>query len=197
MLEIFLKMENHVTLDEMMVSIKKENISLNRDFVFETLEFLVQFGFATQLNFQGSETRYEHRHIGVHHDHMVCTKCGEIIEFVNEKLEKQQLKIAASLGFHVLQHKMEIYGICSKCFAHRTPLLSLSLAKTGEHLMVKKFEAGKTMELTIASMGLKKGDSIEIVSRIGGQVVIAVKENRLVIGRGMADKIMVRPFKTG
>jgi Fur family ferric uptake transcriptional regulator len=68
------------------------------------------------------------------------------------------------------------------------------MAKQGEKLIVKEFEAGKNMQLRISSMGLKLGDLIEIVSSgFGGQVVIAVGENRLVLGKGMAEKIRVQP----
>lgn len=194
-LEAFLKLEHHVTISEVMERIEKDGVALDPDFVLNSMELLCRFGFANKIDFQNKETQYEHRHLGLHHDHMVCTKCGSILEFKDETLEKQQLRVADAYGFHMLQHKMEIYGICSDCIKRRESLVPLNLAKQGEKLIVKSFQAGENMQLRISSMGLRIGDVIEIVSSgFGGQMVIATGENRLVLGRGMAEKIKVQPL---
>ena len=194
-LEAFLKLEHHVTVDDVLTQLNKDKIKLDKGFVLSSMELLCRFGFASKIEFDDKETQYEHRHLGLHHDHMVCTKCGNIVEFKDEAIEKQQLKLADAYGFLMLQHKMEIYGICSKCMKNRDILVSLHKAKQGEKLIVKEFEAGKNMQHRISSMGLKTGDLIEIVSSgFGGQVVIAIGENRLVLGKGMAEKIRVQPY---
>ena len=194
-LEAFLKLEHHVTIKDIQVQLENDGIKLDEGFVLNSMELLCRFGFATKIEFDDKETQYEHRHLGLHHDHMVCTKCGSILEFKDEAIEKQQLKLADAYGFHMLQHKMEIYGICSKCMEHRRSLVPLHKAKQGEKLIIKEFDAGKNMQLRLSSMGLKIGDLIEIVSAgFGGQVVIATGENRLVLGKGMAEKISVQPF---
>jgi Fur family ferric uptake transcriptional regulator len=128
---------------------------------------------------------------------MICTKCGTILEFKDEALEKQQQKVAKEYGFHMLQHRMEIYGLCSACMASRQKLVLLHKAKPGERLKVKQLEAGRQMQLRISSMGLKIGDEIEVLSNgFGGQVVIGSGDTRLVIGSGMAQKIWVEPVDT-
>ena len=194
-LEAFLKLEHHVTISDLVTQLEEDKVHLEKEFVLSSMELLFRFGFATRIEFEEKETQYEHRHLGLHHDHMVCTKCGMILEFRDEAIEKQQLKVAEAYGFHMLQHKMEIYGICSKCLEDRSPLVPLHKAKKGEKLIVKELEAGKNMQLRISSMGLKIGDLIEIVSSgFGGQVVIATGENRMVLGKGMAEKIMVQLF---
>lgn len=194
-LEAFLKLEQHVTINDIQEQLGQDNIRLDQDFVSNSMALLCRFGFASKIEFDDKETQYEHRHIGLHHDHMVCTKCGSILEFKDEAIEHQQLKVAEVYGFHMLQHKMEIYGICSKCMAERDGVVSLSKAKQGEKLIVTGFESGKNMQLRISSMGLKIGDPIEIVSvGFGGQMVIANQENRLVLGNGVAEKIWVQPF---
>ncbi len=194
-LEAFLKLEHHVTISDLVTQLEEDKVHLEKEFVLSSMELLFRFGFATRVEFEEKETQYEHRHLGLHHDHMVCTKCGMILEFRDEAIEKQQLKVAEAYGFHMLQHKMEIYGICSKCLEDRSPLVPLHRAKKGEKLIVKELEAGKNMQLRISSMGLKIGDPIEIVSSgFGGQVVIATGENRMVLGKGMAEKIMVQLF---
>ncbi len=194
-LEAFLKLEHHVTIDDILIQLKKDKVKLDDGFVLNSMELLCRFGFANKIELDDKQTEYEHRHLGLHHDHMVCTKCGNIVEFKDEAIEKLQLKVADAYGFLMLQHKMEIYGICSKCMQNRETIVALHKAKQGEKLIVKGFEAGKNMQLRISSMGLKTGDLIEIVSSgFGGQVVIAVGENRLVLGKGMAEKIRVQPF---
>ena len=194
-LEAFLELDHHVTIKDIQAQLKADGVNLDEGFVFNSMELLYRFGFASKLEFHDKETQYEHRHLGLHHDHMVCLKCGSILEFKDEAIEKQQLKVADAYGFHMLHHKMEIYGICSKCMEQRNTLVLLHKAKQGEKLIVKEIDAGKNMQLRISSMGLKIGDLIEIVSAgFGGQVVIAVGENRLVIGKGMAEKIRVQPL---
>jgi Fur family ferric uptake transcriptional regulator len=194
-LEAFLKLEHHVTISDLMAQLEEDKVHLEKEFVAGSMELLYRFGFASKIEFEDKETQYEHRHLGLHHDHMVCTKCGMILEFRDEAIERQQLKVAEAYGFHMLQHKMEIYGICSKCLKDRSPLVPLHKAKKGEKLIVKELEAGQQMQLRISSMGLKIGDLIEIVSSgFGGQVVVATGENRMVLGKGMAEKIMVQLF---
>lgn len=194
-LEAFLKLEHHVTIKDILAQLEKDGIKLDEEFVLNSMELLCRFGFANEIVFHDKQTQYEHRHLGLHHDHMVCTKCGRILEFKDEAIERQQLKLADAYGFHMLQHKMEIYGICSTCMEQRNTLVSLHRANQGEKLIVKEFDEGRNMQLRISSMGLKIGDLIEIVSSgFGGQVVIAAGDTRLVLGRGMAEKIRVQPF---
>ncbi len=193
-LEAFLKLEHHVSLEEISNQLKADGILLDTDFVARSMEQLCRFGFASRVEFEPDDKiLYEHRHLGVHHDHMVCTKCGSILEFKDEAMEELQRKVAQAYGFYMLQHKMDIYGLCSQCMALREALVPLHKAKPGENLVVKSVDAGKKMQLRISSMGLRIGDSVEVVSNgIGGQVVIAVGDNRLVIGTGMAQKIWVQ-----
>lgn len=198
-LEAFLKLEHHVSAGEVTRQLREDNIRLDEDFVASCMEQLCRLGFANRMAFdQGEDTLYEHRHLGVHHDHMVCTKCGSILEFKDEAMEAVQAKVAEAYGFYMLQHKMEIYGICAACMARRETLVPLHKAKPGEQLLVKAVDAGKKMQLRISSMGLKIGDTIEMVSSgLGGQVVVASADNRLVIGKGMAEKIWVQSVPMG
>lgn len=196
-LDAFLKLEHHVSLKDISRQLKKEGRVFDDKFIASSMEHLCRFGFAHKMEFdREKDALYEHRHLGIHHDHMICTKCGTILEFRDEALEQQQQKVAEAYGFHMLQHKMEIYGICDACMARRQELVPLSKAKQGERLVVAEMEAGRKMHQRLASMGLRAGDRIEVVAGgFGGQVVIASGENRLVIGTGMADKILVRSLE--
>ena len=76
------------------------------------MKLLCEAGLAREHNFDGT-ARYEIEH--EHHDHLVCTRCGKIIEFECEMIETAQNRIAASYGFRVLRHRHELYGHCADC----------------------------------------------------------------------------------
>lgn len=191
-LEAFLQTEKHVTVDELVEILKANGWHMDDDFVRETLKLLCRFGFARKSRFDNGLIRYEHHHLGQHHDHMVCTKCRKIIEFTDESLEQLQIQIAAVHGFHMLQHRMEIYGICSECLKDRIRLMPLVMAKPGERLVVKEITGGAGTRMRLLTLGLRLGDKIEVITNNSrGQLAIAAEFKRYVLGRGLAQKIFV------
>ena len=191
-LEAFLSMEKHVTVDELAGFLDSRGTKLAPEFVRDTLKMLSRLGFARQSRFDNGVVRYEHHHLGDHHDHMICTKCGRIIEFKEDRLEKYQIQIAASHGFHMLRHKMEIYGICADCLKERSRQMPLTLAKAGERLVIREISGGAGVRMRLLSMGLRPGDRIEVITNDGqGQLAVAVDLKRYALGRGLAQKIVV------
>jgi Fur family ferric uptake transcriptional regulator len=197
-LEAFLRTENHVSVDELVQQLDQSGVRLEVNFVHETLKLMCRFCFAHRRRFDNGVVRYEHRHLGQHHDHMICTKCRKIVEFKEDRLEKLQIDIANSHGFHMLQHRMEIYGICSDCLKSRVKLMPLTMAKSGEHLRLKEINGGAGVRMRLLTMGLRLGDHLEVINNNWqGQLAIAADFKRYVIGRGLADKIMVEPIREG
>ena len=193
-LGVFLSIERHISFQELVAALKDKGYDFKPDFTKKTLNLLCRYGFAVKTKFEGQPTLYEHRHLGFHHDHLICTKCGKIVEFERPQIEELQLEIAALHGFHVLQHKMEIYGLCSDCLKERVRLMPLSFAHEGERGIVEEFMGGAGAQLRLATMGLRKGDEVEVITNRGaGQLVVAVNGTRLALGRGIAKKIMVKP----
>jgi Fur family ferric uptake transcriptional regulator len=193
-LETLLGIELHISFQEFIAALKDNGYNFEPDFVKKTLNLLCRYGFAAKKEFEGQPILYEHRHIGFHHDHLICTKCGKIVEFENSQMENLQVEIAALHGFHVLQHKMEIYGLCSDCLKERVRLIPLSLAQEGEFGIVQEFIGGAGAQLRLATIGLRNGDEVEVITNNGqGQLVVAVSGTRLALGRGIARKIMVKP----
>ena len=193
-LEAFLQTEKHVTVEDVVRLLEGNGWKLDRDFVHETLQLMSRFGFAHQSRFDNGVILYEHRHLGQHHDHMICTKCRKILEFEEDQIEQLQIKIAAAQGFHMLQHKLEIYGICNRCLEDRIQLMPLTLAKPGEHLVIRETRGGAGSKMRLLTRGLRKGDRIEVITNNGyGQLAIAADLKRYVLGRGLAEKIMVEP----
>lgn len=194
-LEIFLTTEHHVTAEEMTQLLKTHGSRFDDEFVRMTLNLMSKFGFAKANRFDAGLVRYEHRHLGQHHDHMICTRCQKIIEFEDDALETLQVKISETHGFHMLQHKMELYGICSNCIKDRDRLIPLSLAKAGERLIVKEFTGASSANTRLLSMGLRLGDEIDIITnRNHGHLVVAIDFKRYIIGRSLSEKIWVQPL---
>ncbi len=192
-LEVFLQTEKHLTVDELINLLEEKGYNFEPDFIRDTLKLMVRFGFAKKNRFNNGPIRYEHMHLGQHHDHMICTKCRKIVEFREDRLEDLQVQIAAAHGFHMLQHKMEIYGICSECLKNRVQVMPLVMAKPGERLIIKEITGGTGARMRLLSMGLRLKDEIEIVTNPKqGQIVVAVDLKRFILGRGLAQKIMVQ-----
>jgi len=191
-LEVFLQTERHIAVEELLDLLAESGQRVEPDFIRETLKLMCQFGFAHKNRFDNGVVRYEHRHLGQHHDHMVCTKCGNISEFKDDRIENLQMQIASDLGFHMLQHRMEIYGLCKQCLSERIPRMSLASAKPGERLIIKDISGGAGARMRLLSMGLRVDDDIEVISNLNqGQVVVAADTKRYVLGRGLAQKIQV------
>lgn len=109
----FLRCKDHVSIDELLARIRKRNKKVGYATVYRTLKLLVDSGIALHRQFGDGQARYEI--VGEHHDHLICTKCGLILEFEDDAIEELQDKIADSLGgFSVSRHRHELYGMCEK-----------------------------------------------------------------------------------
>ena len=115
MLEAFLASEEHLSAEELynIVSTKEPKIGLAT--VYRTLALLTESGLAAELDFGDGQKRYEHNYQHAHHDHMICTQCGKIIEFQNSMIEKLQEDVAKEHGFEMTTHKLDMFGICKDC----------------------------------------------------------------------------------
>ncbi len=191
-LETFLSTENHMTAADLTGILKEEGFAFSEDFVVENLKLFSRFGFAQEEKFTDQVPRYEHRHLGKHHDHLICVRCGTILEFYNPEIETLQRNVAQQMGFHDLQHKMEIYGLCDNCLQVRESPIPLSMASPGERVRVVDFIGGRWAERRLTSMGLYRGAEVEVIkSRGPGPLIVASRETRIALGYGMATHILV------
>jgi len=81
--------------------------------VYRTVKLFEEAGILTKHDFKGGKARYEAM-IESHHDHLIDIKSGEIIEFVDEEIEKLQKKVADKYGYELVDHKLELYGVKKK-----------------------------------------------------------------------------------
>ncbi|HKJ24438.1 MAG TPA: transcriptional repressor [Myxococcota bacterium] len=112
-LDAFLDARKHVTSEEMFQRVRKDHPNIGYTTVYRTMKLLCDAGLAMERHFEDGVTRYEIEH--EHHDHLVCTKCGRIIEFECSMIETAQNEIADRYRFRVLRHRHELYGHCASC----------------------------------------------------------------------------------
>lgn len=115
-LETLYNSDEHLTPEALHQLIQKQHPELKTGIatIYRTLSRLEDSAMVTSLSFGAQGKKYE---LGAkdHHDHMICTSCGTITEFVDEEIEKRQELIANQFGFQITDHSMQIYGICQNC----------------------------------------------------------------------------------
>jgi Fur family ferric uptake transcriptional regulator len=112
-LDTFLQTRTHVTSEELYQLVRDENPNIGYTTVYRTMKLLAEAGIAQERHFDDGVTRYEMEH--EHHDHLVCLRCGRIIEFECPEIEVAQTDVARRHNFEVLRHRHELYGHCSEC----------------------------------------------------------------------------------
>ena len=114
-LDIFLRTEEHLSSEDLYRLVQKEDPTIGQTTVYRTLKLLSEAGLAREVRFGDNRTHYEHNYKHQHHDHMICSECGRIIEFFSAQLEGIQDAMAAKHKFQITQHLLRIIGICAEC----------------------------------------------------------------------------------
>ena len=114
-LKVFLECEDHVSVEELYNTVLKTEPKIGLATVYRTLALLTKSGLALEMDFGDGQKRYESSYKSVHHDHMVCTQCGKILEFNHPLIEKYQEEIAKQKNFKITSHKLDLFGLCEDC----------------------------------------------------------------------------------
>ena len=114
-LDVFLRAEQHLSNEDLYQLVKKEDPTVGQTTVYRTLKILTDAGLAREVRFGDGRTHYEHNYKHQHHDHMICSECGRIIEFYSPELEAIQDEMAARHDFELTQHLLRMIGVCSEC----------------------------------------------------------------------------------
>ena len=104
---------DHPDVDELYKRVLKIDSKISIATVYRTVKLFEESGILAKHDFKGGKARYEELNEG-HHDHRIDVKSGDIIEFVDEEIEKLQKKIADKYGYHLVDHNQELYGIKKK-----------------------------------------------------------------------------------
>jgi Fur family ferric uptake transcriptional regulator len=113
--QVFFGMSGHVSVEELLARARREDRRVSLATVYRTVKLLAESGLATAREFGDGQRRYEVAAGRADHDHLICTRCGEIVEFQNEQIEALQQSVAGRHGFEVERHRLELYGRCSRC----------------------------------------------------------------------------------
>ena len=114
-LEEIIKDKGHRESEEIYLALKKRGQHVSRATVYRTMDILVNNGFARKMNLGDGRARYESKVNSPHHDHLVCMDCGLIVEFMDQKIEDLQDKIAIQYNFQLKRHIHQLFGLCKKC----------------------------------------------------------------------------------
>ena len=114
-LAAFIKAKNHPTVDDIYNTIRRKNLKIGLATVYRTMRAICDSGLAGEVDFGDGVRRFEHKYWRQHHYHLVCIKCGRVIEVTSGKIEKLQKKLAKQHNFIPSRDTMKIFGICSKC----------------------------------------------------------------------------------
>jgi len=115
-LQILVNLDDHLNAEEIHNIIQKEHPNQNIGIatIYRTLNFLEDVNLISSISFGSDGKKYE-GNLKEHHDHLICTSCGKIVEFLDDAIEKKQEDIAKKNGFTITDHSMQIYGLCQEC----------------------------------------------------------------------------------
>ena len=108
--KVMSKSQDHPDVDELYNRVSKIDSKISIATVYRTVKLFEEEGIVAKHDFKGKKARYEELNES-HHDHLIDVKSGEIIEFVDDEIEKLQKKVAEKYGYELVDHKLELYGI--------------------------------------------------------------------------------------
>jgi Fur family transcriptional regulator, ferric uptake regulator len=114
-LQGILSRQGHFHAEELLTFLHRRQMPVSRATLYRTLDHLMASGLVKRHRFGGDHALFEPSFGRHHHDHMVCDRCGEVLEFVNEDIERLQDQVCARHGFSATNHVMQIFGVCARC----------------------------------------------------------------------------------
>jgi Fur family ferric uptake transcriptional regulator len=113
--EIVFQSEDHLSVEGIERKLKERGAHAGTATVYRTLDVLVRSGLVRAHDFGEGFKRYEPMPAQAYHEHLICLRCGKVVEFANERLERMLPLLADEVGFQHQRHRVEIYGLCRDC----------------------------------------------------------------------------------
>jgi len=113
--DIMLGSERHLSADDVALELAQRQSGIGLATVYRTIELLVRSGLVVERDFGEGFRRYEPARDAPHHEHLLCTVCGKVKEFREERLERMTTIVAEANGFARQRHRLVIYGVCDEC----------------------------------------------------------------------------------
>ena len=120
---VFLRQEGHLSADDLVDLIRKEDHRISRATVYRTLQWMVDAGIARKVDFGEGRFRFEHSYRQPRHFHLICKTCHRSFEFLSSDIEGLVEEVAAARNFAASQSVVQIYGTCEECRTGRTSSL--------------------------------------------------------------------------
>jgi Fur family transcriptional regulator, ferric uptake regulator len=117
---VFLQQEGHLSADDLVDLIRREDTRISRATVYRTLQWMVDAGIARKVDFGEGRFRFEHSYRQPRHFHLICKTCNRSFEFLSSDIESLIEEIAGARGFTANQSVVQIYGQCEECRTGRT-----------------------------------------------------------------------------
>jgi Fur family ferric uptake transcriptional regulator len=113
--EVVLGSDRHLSADDVVRELGRRGAAAGTATVYRTLEVLVRSGLVVERDFGEGFRRFEPARDEPHHEHLLCTVCGRVHEFTDERLERMTMLTAEAHGFARQRHRLVIYGVCAEC----------------------------------------------------------------------------------
>lgn len=115
--EVFFESPGHLSADDLLEKVRAIEPQVSLATVYRTMKLLTECDLATAHRFGDGQTRFEPSSAeeDEHHDHLICTRCDRIVEFIDARIEALQEEVAHKHGFRVTEHRLELYGLCRAC----------------------------------------------------------------------------------
>ncbi len=111
---VFFASDGHLSIEDLLEAVRAEDPKVGYATVYRTLKLLKESGLAHERHFGDGVSRYEVHREDEHHDHLICTACGQIFEFEDDQIEKLQDKLASDRGFVLTRHRHDLFGVCKE-----------------------------------------------------------------------------------
>jgi len=119
-LQVFLQTRDHLSIDELHQQVKKLDPKIGFTTVYRTLKLFSQCGIASEVELHDGISRYEPQLNRRSHHHLVCTECGESVEFFSPEIEAVEQRIGKQFRYSTTRHSFQIFGLCTNCSKKRT-----------------------------------------------------------------------------
>lgn len=120
-LNVFLRAEGHLSADDLVELIRREDQRISRATIYRALQWMVDAGIARKVDFGEGRLRFEHSYRHPRHFHLICQTCNRSLEFLSSDIEALIEEIAVARNFSARQSVVQIYGTCEECRTGRPP----------------------------------------------------------------------------